>query len=149
MPNAALAIGATVRQGQSQTMPKRAFSPGFRLSPVDVAVLVLAAALVVTLAFIHVWISGVIAFVVGHFFLFCNIIRMARPLELVWAGVFLTLAGGTVLFAMPPRPATYGLSLLTTAVVVAAEMKKPSYHGIGWQRINPQLRDWWKSNCAD
>ena len=23
--------------------------------------------------------------------------------------------------------------------------RKPSYHGIGWQRINPRLRAWWGS----
>jgi hypothetical protein len=22
-------------------------------------------------------------------------------------------------------------------------MKKPSYHGIGWRKINPQLHTWW------
>jgi hypothetical protein len=30
--------------------------------------------------------------------------------------------------------------------VVVAEMLKPSYHGVGWQRINPRLPEWWAEN---
>lgn len=34
------------------------------------------------------WLGFIVAFVVGHFFVFCNIFRVARPLELAWSGVF-------------------------------------------------------------
>jgi len=30
-------------------------------------------------------------------------------------------------------------------VVVVVQMRKPSYHGLGWQWINPELPNWWKS----
>jgi len=33
-----------------------------------------------------------------------------------------------------------------TVAVVVVEMCKPSYHGVGWQRINPRLREWWAEN---
>ena len=128
-------------------MPQRPFSPGVRLSLIDVAVLGLAAVAALVLACRHFGISGLILFVVGHFCLFCNIVRMSRPLELAWASVFLLLAGGTILFQVPGWAAAYGLSLLMTIVVVLVEMRKPSYHGILWQRINPDLRDWWKANA--
>jgi hypothetical protein len=76
---------------------------------------------------------------VGHFFLFCNVFRVSRAPELVWAGVFLALAGSTIALGVPGWPATVAASLATTVVVVTLEMRKPSYHGIGWRRINPTL----------
>jgi hypothetical protein len=35
---------------------------------------------------------------------------------------------------------------LTFAIsLVAAEMRRPDYHGIGWKIINPKLPEWWQS----
>lgn len=87
------------------------------------------------------------AFVVGHFFLFCNIVRMARPLELVWAIVFTGLAAMTILTGSPSPAVTAGLSLLVTIVVVMIELRKPSYHGLGWHTINPNLPNWWNQHA--
>jgi hypothetical protein len=33
--------------------------------------------------------------------------------------------------------------------VVIVEMRKPSYHGVGWQRINPGLPAWWDARVAE
>ena len=97
-----------------------------------------------------VWWGGfVLAFVLAHFFLFCNVIRMARPLELIWAGVFVVLAGATLAFETPSWLVTAPVSLFVTAVVVVVEMRKPSYHGVGWQRINPGLPAWWETRVAE
>jgi len=53
----------------------------FRLSTIDVIVLVAGAITASALATLNYWSWGfVIAFVLGHFFLFCNVVRMARPL---------------------------------------------------------------------
>ncbi|HVU28664.1 MAG TPA: hypothetical protein VHG71_13145 [Verrucomicrobiae bacterium] len=90
--------------------------------------------------------SFVVAFAVGHFFLFCNVFRISRRLELVWTGIFVVLTGGTVLVQFPGWPATFAVSICATVVVIAVEMKKPSYHGIFWKQINPRLRDWWNSS---
>jgi hypothetical protein len=103
----------------------RVFVAGFRLSALDSVILV----------------AG---FVLGHFFLFCNVVRMARPLEFAWAGLFTVLAAATVALDTPGWPITASVSLVATAVVIAIEMRKPSYHGFGWRRINPGLPDWWK-----
>ena len=86
------------------------------------------------------WIGFVIAFVIAHFFLFCNVFRLSRPLELVWSAVFVMLAAGTVATEFPGWPIMVVGTLATTVVVVALEMRKPSYHGPGWKRINPRLR---------
>uniref|UniRef100_A0A7C2P1D8 Uncharacterized protein n=1 Tax=Schlesneria paludicola TaxID=360056 RepID=A0A7C2P1D8_9PLAN len=125
-----------------------AFSPGFRLSALDVAVLVIGGATAAGLAVVEPWIGFVIAFVVAHFFLFCNVIRMARPLELVWSVIFTLLAAGTIVAGTPGWLATTGLMLAVTAVVIGLELRKPSYHGLGWRRINPGLPEWWSARHA-
>lgn len=123
------------------------FSPGFRLSALDVLVLIVGAASAVYFGIQTRWIGLVIGFVVGHFFLFCNVFRMSRPLELIWAAVFLVLASGTIASDLPGWPIAIGLSLSVTVAVIITEMKKPSYHGIGWQKINPGLPDWWAAQA--
>lgn len=125
----------------SDSVPK--FSPGFRLSVVDVLVLIVGTAGAVYFGLQTWWIGLVIGFVVGHFFLFCNVFRMSRPLELIWAAVFLLLAGGTIACDFPGWLATICLSLSVTVAVIMTEMKRPSYHGIAWQKVNPDLPDWW------
>ena len=95
----------------------------------------------------YVWWWGVVpAFVLAHILLFCNVVRMARPLEMIWAGVFVVLAGATIVFDTPSWLVTALVSLLVTVVVVVVEMRKPSYHGVGWQAINPDLPQWWQAN---
>lgn len=124
------------------------FAPGFRLSIVDCCVLAIglpAAAYLWTLTW---WWGFVPAFVLLHFFLFCNVFRIARALELIWGTIFVALAGATIALDVPGWPVTIPLTLLTTIIVIALEMRKPSYHGILWQRINPGLRAWWESNGA-
>jgi hypothetical protein len=121
------------------------FAPGFRLSVRDVVVIVIGIAVAVYLFGIEPWWSFIVVFVVAHFFLFCNVVRMARPLELAWAATFLALASSTLLMEKPTWPITALISLGVTVVVVVLQMRKPSYHGLGWQRINPGLREWWSS----
>lgn len=122
------------------------FSPGFRFSVRDALVLVIGAVAASALATVVAWWGFVVAFVVAHFFLFCNVVRMARPLELAWAVVFVALAAATLVLDAPGWPMTTSISLVATAVVVALQMRKPSYHGVGWQRINPGLRAWWDAS---
>ena len=121
------------------------FAPGFRLSMLDVVVLAVGMMAAIGLATVVWWWGFVIAFVLGHFFLFCNVIRMSRPLELTWAGTFLALAAPTVLADRPGWLMTASLTFAVTLLVVVLETRKPSYHGVGWQRINPRLPEWWEA----
>jgi hypothetical protein len=130
-------------------MKQVVFAPGFRLSVVDVFVIVVGTAATIVLSLFMWWWGFVSAFVLAHFFLFCNVVRMARPLELLWGGVFVVLAGATVAFETPGWLVTTLLSLLVTVIVVVVEMRKPSYHGVGWQRINPGLPAWWEARVAE
>ena len=86
-----------------------------------------------------------VGFVVLHFFLFCNVLRMSRPLELIWAGVFAGLAVTKILLELPPWPAVFAISSVGTVIVAIIETRRPSYHGVGWQKLNPRLPEWWQS----
>lgn len=129
-------------------MPAPTFSPGFRISMLDVVVLFLGASLAATIGVVQPWIGVAIAFVVAHFFMFCNVVRMARPLELTWAATFVALAAMTVVFEAWSWPFTLGLSFILSTALVTMELRKPSYHGAFWRQINPGLPQWWEANIA-
>jgi hypothetical protein len=122
------------------------FAPGFRISLWDVVVLVIGISFFLALIKNYAPISLAIVFITGHFFLFCNVFRVARPLELLWAGIFIALSGCTIFCGIPGWPVTIAVSFGATIVVIVCEMRKPSYHGICWQQINPGLKNWWEAN---
>jgi hypothetical protein len=132
---------------QSNLIPK--FAPGFRLSWRDVIVLVVGITGSIALDKTFWPASLIIAFAVGHFFLFCNVFRISRRLELIWTGIFIALSCVTIWAGFPGWAATIAISICATIVVVICEMKKPSYHGVSWRKINPHLKTWWDSNLAD
>jgi hypothetical protein len=126
-------------------MAKRTFSPGFRLSVLDVAILVGGAVASAWVSRDNFYPGMAIAFVVGHFFLFCNVLRMSRPLELVWAGVFVALAAAVMGGGVFSWPVAFTLSGAVTVAVTVAQARRPSYHGVGWRVINPRLPEWWEA----
>lgn len=120
------------------------FAPGFRISLLD-AVVLITGMIGAFIASSYAWWAGmVIGFVVGHFFLFCNVFRIARKPELIWAAVFIILTGPTVLTGMPGWIVTFIGSLIVAVVLIYLETQKPSYHGILWSKFNPGLREWWE-----
>ena len=119
------------------------FRPGFRLSAFDGVVIAMSSIVSIAIGSTTPGLAFVIIFVVSHFFLFCNVFRIARSLELVWSSIFVALAYCTITFSSPSWPITTLALLLVTIVVVAIEIRKPSYHGIFWTRINPDLPQWW------
>jgi hypothetical protein len=126
----------------------RAFAPGFRLSALDIVVLVGGTAAAGGLWLLTPSAAFVVAFVVAHFFLFCNVFRISRGMELAWGALFIVLAGATLITGSPGWQLSALVALLGTVFVVALEMRKPSYHGVFWRRINPGLREWWGENAA-
>lgn len=124
-------------------MPPRTFEPGFRLSRIDVAVLVVGGIGAGVASSTDRMLAMIILFVVGHFFLFCNVLRMSRSLELIWAAVFAALAISTIRTGSPGWAVTYGSTALVTIILAAIELRAASYHGVGWRRLNPKLPDWW------
>ena len=122
------------------------FDPGFRLSKLDCWVVAIGVVATVGVASIQLTLGVVIAFTVGHFFLFCNIFRMSRVRELIWSGVFVASFTASVGFGIPSLIQTFGFMLLLTLALVILELRSPAYHGIFWQKVNPSLEAWWHTH---
>ena len=122
------------------------FSAGFRLSTFDGMILLAGSVAATILGRVDMWSGLAVGFVIAHFFLFCNVLRMSRPLELAWAAAFSGLAVGAVRWGVISWPMVFGVSMLLTLVLVIVAVLRPSYHGVGWKRFNAGLPDWWVSN---
>ena len=82
-------------------------------------------------------------FTIAHFFLFCNVLRMRRLYELIWAALFVLLASLSIAVKTPIWPGTIMIMLAVTVLLAVLQMRQPSYHGIFWRQINPGLPQWW------
>lgn len=120
------------------------FNPGFRLSMPDCLVLAAGVIGAFLAAKIDTHLGLAIAFTVGHFFLFCNVVRMERVRELVWAATFVTLAALTISLQAFSWNLTFLVSLALTGVLLSLELRSRLYHGAFWQRINPSLETRWR-----
>lgn len=112
---------------------------GFRFSPWDALVLVFAAVILFAVKPERdspVW---AVAVVLGHFFLFCNVFRIHRWKELLWAAVFVI---NVAFWLKEGRIGWPSVLLVQTPVTLGAivwEMRGPWYHGIFARRVNAQL----------
>ena len=127
-------------------MAANLFRPGFRLSQLDIAILLVGIVGVVLAGLVAPYAGFVIAFVVGHFFLFCNVFRVSRLPELTWAIIFIGLSAATILVGQPGWLVTALCSLIVTIGVIFREIGTPSYHGVFWRTWNPDLEAWWLSS---
>jgi hypothetical protein len=127
---------------------KRNFQPGFRLSEMDVGIIILGISSSVLLARFDERLGLVVLFVLAHFFLFCNVLRMSRPLELIWAVLFMLLAGSTFYFGIPLWNYTLAGMLVLTLILAFIQIMLPSYHGVLWEKCNPDLQQWWDAREA-
>jgi len=117
------------------------------MSVLDGAVL-LAGAIDIYLLGLDHFFAWIIAFVVGHFFLFCNVFRITRPSELLWAAGFILLCGLNIVTGNPDWPWVFSISFVTTILLLTKDLRRPDYHGIAWQWINPNLPNWWATNVG-
>ena len=126
-------------------MPHKTFSPGFRLSKLDG--LILCSGLIsMCLLIPRMWQAGlIIGCVVLHFFLFCNVFRITRAPELIWAAAFVLLTSLTILTGHPGWLATLIVSLALSTCLIWRATMRADYHGIYWQQWNPKLLEWWES----
>ena len=75
----------------------------------------------------------------GHFFLFCNVFRIVRRRELIWAGLFVLNVGVWVWFERLTCLGVLFCQLPITVMLVVADMLAPGYHGVFAKQLNPQL----------
>jgi hypothetical protein len=112
---------------------------GFRLSVVDAIVLVAAIPATWLLWPKIGTLAGVIPLVVVHFFLFCNVFRIHRTKELVWAGICVVNVFTWAAFTECWWPGILAVQLPVTAAVIIKEIRGPWYHGVWARRLNPRL----------
>jgi len=116
---------------------------GFRFSLTDAVVLVVFG---VTVAMLHRFgssLSWIMAIVAGHFFfLFCNIFRVVRRRELIWAAVFVVNVGLWLLLGQLDWFNVLACQLPVTSGVIAWELRAARYHGVFADRLNTRLADY-------
>ena len=95
---------------------QRKRSAGFRFFWTDAFVLGLGAVGTWWLFGIARDLALLIPMVVGHFFLFCNVVRLRRKYELFWAIVFCMCMGAWIGFGLLPGWLSVSLPLLLTVV---------------------------------
>jgi len=124
------------------------FKPGFRLSKIDILVIIVGVVVAAASFSYSSVFAFLVLFVIGHFFLFCNIIRMSRSSELIWSVIFLALSSTSLLKGIPSWSVTALISILLTVILVVIETRKSSYHGVAWQKVNPGLPEWFSANIS-
>jgi hypothetical protein len=115
---------------------------GFRFSPTDalaIGVFCVAAGVL--------WqqdnpLSWLLLIAVGHFFLFCNVFRIVRRRELIWAGLFILNVAVWAALDRLTWLRVLVCQLPITIGLVIADMRAPGYHGVFAKRLNPRLNDY-------
>ena len=113
------------------TCDARTSKPGFRFWRQDAAVIAIGA---VATAWLWGQVGSVSLLVLGvlfHFFLFCNVFRVGTRFELIWAVSFVLNAGAWQIADELSWQRLLGSQLAITVLVIGAEWRSPSYHGIG------------------
>ncbi|WP_145365178.1 hypothetical protein [Stratiformator vulcanicus] len=129
-------------------MKPELFRPGFRLTPGDTIFIAL-----VGIGSAAMWpydakLAGLLVLPCVQFFLYCNVFRIRRAPELIWAAAYLAVAGWAYAVDAPLWIPTTSL-LILGGILIAVEMTHRSYHGVFWQRINPALPEWYAAQHSD
>ena len=120
---------------------------GFRFSLTDAVAIAVFLSVAAGLRRLGSPLGGLLCIAAGHFFLFCNVFRIVRRLELIWAGLFLANAGAWAWFDRLDWPGVLLCQLPVTVALVAAGMRAPGYHGVFARRLNPRLEDYLAGRC--
>ncbi len=115
---------------------------GFRFSPTDAVALVAFGATVVILRRYGSGLSWIVAITAGHFFLFCNVFRVVRRRELIWAALFVLNVGFWLLLGRLDWFNVLACQLPVSTGVIGWELKATGYHGIFADRLNPRLTEY-------
>ena len=127
----------------SETSPPRLRRTwGFRFSLFDGVVLVVFGGAVFGLRALGSSLWWLIAIVAVHFLLFCNVFRVARRREMIWAGLYILNVGFWLLLGRLDWFNILALQLPLTTGIIAWEINSPRYHGIFAERLNHQLDDY-------
>lgn len=109
---------------------------GFRMMKQDpIAIVVCLAFVVAAWPYIGDW-ALVAPYVLGSFFLFCNVFRLRGPTELAWSAVF--IANATIwLWTSPSLAGIFLTQLPVTIAAIGYTVRSPGYRGVlAGQRLN-------------
>ncbi len=115
---------------------------GFRFSLTDAVALAAFGATVAILRRLDSGLWWVVAIAAGHFFLFCNVFRVMRRRDLLWAALFVLNVALWLLVGRLDWFNVLACQLPVTAGVIAWEIRAVRYHGIFADRLNPNLADY-------
>lgn len=123
-------------------MPNKTRTWGFRFVATDAVTIgvVVAAALLLWRMENPLW--WLLTIVAGHFFLFCNVFRLRRKLEFVWAALFLMNLSFWLYFGRLDWWRVLSAQLPISLFVIVLELRSQWYHGVFAERMNPQLADY-------
>lgn len=103
---------------------------GFRIMWWDPVVMLVCAALVwAGWELLGPW-TLLAPYVLGSFFLFCNVFRVRRDLELLWGVTFVANVALCMRWA-PSLGAILGTQSMVTVLVIARTLRSPGYRGVG------------------
>ena len=131
-----------MEQSTGPTDQVRPRTCGFRLSRIDVIVLLFAALIGVGGFSPTYGFSLFVPFVVVHFFLFCNVFRIRRKPEFVWGALFVLNCIAWITSGHVSISAIIGTQFVVTVFIISNELRMPSYHGVLARRINPRIDDY-------
>ncbi len=86
--------------------------------------------------------APLLVIVVAHFFLFCNVFRIVRSLELIWAGLFILNFLLWMLLNRFTWANVLAIQIPITMTFILYEMHGPREHGIFARRVKPRLDDY-------
>lgn len=115
---------------------------GFRFFGTDAVVLAVLAAAAIALRQIENPLWWILIVVAGHFFLFCNIVRIRPRFELIWAGLFIANIGVWLWLGELGWIGVLGVQLPITLCLVLIELRSDHYHGVLARRTNSRLDDY-------
>jgi len=105
--------------------------PGFRVNAGDILLIGVCLGISAWLSNIGMGpVSWVPAYVVATFFLFCNVFRIGRAQELVWAACFTAVSMAALYLEMPYWETVLPVSIPVTAAVVFWAWRTGSYNGV-------------------
>lgn len=118
------AVRRTFRRGRPR---------GFRISSADVLVLFVAAALYIASRATLGHLALIFVIVPLHFFLFCNVFRIHRSAELIWAAAFALNVAAWASDAPLAWTSVLLIQTPITAVLIYWAFRRDDYHGVLWR----------------
>ena len=117
---------------------------GFQFFATDAAAIIAFTGLAIVFWHFGSPLAWILLITAAHFFLFCNVFRIIRRRELVWAATFIiNISLWTWLGKLSITPVLL-CQLPITTILILMDLRSSTYHGIFANRLNPSLNKYLK-----